>query len=1339
MEKNINSFSQNINRSVAQSANTISMLAALQKSLTSNDTFVTYDYEDKDGNLITYQLPSYESVINRLKALEESFNSIVNGKGVINVNDGSRRTISVSTIPQTPDTISGLSDPSTFTIDSNWFFEELMFPGAQVNIDLTGQIEDTADRVRVVRIILNADGDGTIASLWEDDLSVNNYDYVALITLLDSRGIAYYVDEETIDLPLVSNRVSGVFQITEDPTIVSGNIWYTLDNITYSTISTNGVDQGQNNILSVGDRLSYMDSIFEITGINQNSNKVRIKRVSGVQDPGVYSTLRYFEDPFRSKVVKVRFGYHEYDIIYFKGVSENYNLLADSWSTPVKFSSDELVLDSTEGSSGISFGDFYDRYVTDWGREWIAEAKDHAISAWFGNVPNAPVLNGDDFRVVQINTQINAAIDTTDVKNTAAEIESVKSQIASLKSTIAAQKTDLQSAANLYNYNSIQQQIATNTADLNNLQTTYSTLVDSFQTIVRENSAITTNPKYHIRGFFPIPVYKYRDKEQTIPEEIIGFEIAYRYIREDNTSTQLNTFIYTDTDGVSEVTGTFTDWIIQRGPIKTRVKDETLNKFVWKSENVADGTETNINQIDIAISKGEKVEIKARSISEAGYPRTPLMSEWSNSIIMEFPSTLATGNEIADLITMVNDDALNLSILNTMQSMGVDSHLDDTVPNTNSLTGVYYKHLAENIAFEESTTDDAGITTINSISLQKKIEDLIDIVRASKNQIDTNKENISSIVTEMTEKHALYEEQIEDLSIGVARLNVSVNTNTRRFDTFINSNGEIYSTKFILKNANGENAASISSMNQNDIFVLDATNKTDGLLGSIHAAKVYIHPDGATTGERKSLYDMIVAVTENASVNKSNIDSINSSVRDISTKMQTVATLDITNTLSARLDQHDITFDGLINPNGDLVSKRRLILADGVMNLAGETDGLKLFDGTGNGMLTGLHAYDVYAYESGGLNGTKISLNDTYSLANSTKSSLDILTRNYEVTKSKVDDIIPSNGNINATSIKTMTLDADTIIMPGNPIINGDVFRPIDESGSDLEAEFAEVRVDAGDNAYNVGAKLMEHDDSISNLDANYANLYEELHTNGSDDVISVRHLIVDQTFKTNTVLIQTTTDENANSVELVADVDNNPYAGSDTANKQIVCLDVMQQSGTGNALVRAYDFVLASHPEGSTTKTLGEINDWLFNTTYQKLNPTTGITLKSLNTTVEKLIHNTFDVIQSEFEVTAETLHLLDSGNTNKVVDITTRNNKVTVGDSSTTLEVPNIETNGGTIKCNTIECKNLKINVNDADSSLYNAASMFASIESLKEQIKILQNRIQDLEDHATFGTEP
>jgi len=85
-------------------------------------------------------------------------------------------------------------------------------------------------------------------------------------------------------------------------------------------------------------------------------------------------------------------------------------------------------------------------------------------------------------------------------------------------------------------------------------------LVSNLKNIVKDNQALNIVPKYHIRGFFPIPELKYRDADNTIPEEIIGFEIAYRYICEDNTGTQLNTFTYTGTDGQSKLTGTFTDW-----------------------------------------------------------------------------------------------------------------------------------------------------------------------------------------------------------------------------------------------------------------------------------------------------------------------------------------------------------------------------------------------------------------------------------------------------------------------------------------------------------------------------------------------------------------------------------------------------------------------------------------------------------------------------------------------------------------------------------------------------------------------------------------------------------
>ena len=224
----------------------------------------------------------------------------------------------------------------------------------------------------------------------------------------------------------------------------------------------------------------------------------------------------------------------------------------------------------------------------------IADAKQRAIKAYYGTIPNAPVLIGNDLRVVQINTQINAAIDTAEVKKTAAEIETAKSQISSLKATIASQKTELQSITEMDKYNSMQQQIATNMTDLQNLQASYSTLVSNLKNIVKDNQAVNVNPKYHVRGFFAIPEYKYRDVAQTIPEEIIGFEIAYRYICNDNTGVKLNTFNYTDVTGTSQVTGTFTDWSVMQGKLKTRVYNNATGLYEWSTENVADGTEINI-------------------------------------------------------------------------------------------------------------------------------------------------------------------------------------------------------------------------------------------------------------------------------------------------------------------------------------------------------------------------------------------------------------------------------------------------------------------------------------------------------------------------------------------------------------------------------------------------------------------------------------------------------------------------------------------------------------------------------------------------------------------------
>ena len=63
---NINSFAQNMNRTVGQQANQLAMLRAMQESMSSSDAYVKFDYQDDNGNTLTYQIPSYDSVIRRL-------------------------------------------------------------------------------------------------------------------------------------------------------------------------------------------------------------------------------------------------------------------------------------------------------------------------------------------------------------------------------------------------------------------------------------------------------------------------------------------------------------------------------------------------------------------------------------------------------------------------------------------------------------------------------------------------------------------------------------------------------------------------------------------------------------------------------------------------------------------------------------------------------------------------------------------------------------------------------------------------------------------------------------------------------------------------------------------------------------------------------------------------------------------------------------------------------------------------------------------------------------------------------------------------------------------------
>lgn len=761
MATNINSFNEDMRQVIVAQKNHLAYLAALQKSMVNNEMFTTFDFENTDGTYGNYQLPTYTNIMNQVESVKNSIETLNKGTGTVTLNDGTRRQVKLSSVATAPSRITSIANPSTFSVDSNWFFENLMFPGATVSVDLTGAVEDSADRCRIKRVILDSN-DSNASTVWENNILPNDYTYQQLISLLSLNNVSFYEDEQDAEFPLVTNSFYGEFQITSDPEIIDGYVWYTLDTVNYATVTNEGINTGKNNILSTGDVLLYNNTLFTVTDIDTNSKQVRISQTSGVETPGINSIMYFYEDPFRSKTLNIRFGAHEYDIIYFKAIQEDYNLLANEWSVPMKFATDSL---SYEADNSTPFSNFYAANVVDWGANMIAEAKEQLTKAYYGVTPNAPTLYSNDFRVVQINTQINAALDNADIKQTTADIESTKSEISTLKSTIAAQKTDLQSITDVTEYDSLQKQIKTNTVQLSSLQTQYSSLVAYLQNLIKDNGAVNTDPKYHVRGFFAIPELKYLDEAKTKVEDIIGFDIAYRYIKEDETGVALNTYSYTGNEGEGTLTGTFSDWNFMQSVLKERKFNNETGLYEWASENIADGSEININQIDIAISKGEKLEFKVRSISEAGYPENCLKSSWSNSAIIEFPSTLSTKNELASLIEDSNDEALDVAIENKINSLGLDTHIDDTVPNTNSVNGIYFKHLAKNVAYEKK--NDTG-NTVETQDVQTIIDYILSVIGGS----DGSGSGVS--ITDLQKRLAAAESTIQELTQYVTELETRV-------------------------------------------------------------------------------------------------------------------------------------------------------------------------------------------------------------------------------------------------------------------------------------------------------------------------------------------------------------------------------------------------------------------------------------------------------------------------------------------------------------------------------------------------------------------------------------
>ncbi len=720
---NINSFVETTNDLVKQVNIALESMQKMNSSMTTQEDSAIIEVEGTDlvtGDVstYTYSIPSYHHTLTELNRISNTIDAFVNGSGVVLLNDGTYRQVSTIPIAQSPSKITNVTPPSKFNTKSNWFFESLIFPSIYVRFDLKGKIDDRSDRVVVKRLIFD-NFDDTETQWFKSQFIGKQFSYADTLNLLNTNNKEYWEDEETKFLPITTRKYNGYFLITDKGT-VNNKEWYYLDTVNYGLVTDSSTVK--NIELKIGDQLRFNNSLFKIDAIEVTEKRVSLTSMIGISSPTINQSFDVYSVPFENKYVDIEIGYDECQLIFLKGVNDDFNIIADEWSDSIPFYSNDLTLENNT----LGLETFYYNYVSDFGRQMEAQAKEKFIPAYLGVKPAAPTISAGQFSVKQVNTQLNAALDTEEIKSTQTQIESVKTIINSLKTTISQQKAELVELTDPAQRSDLQGKIDNNTSQLSKKSVEYQSLVKSLATLAYQNNAVANNPKYRIRGFFGIPNGAKKTNNSSEPsQQIIQFEVAYRYLRLDNTGNPLNTFTYPDTSTGQNVTGTFSDWEIVPSRVRNRKYNETLQKYVWEDENVTDGDKVNINQVDIAITKGEKVQIKIRSISEAGWPTNPLNSDWSNTVIIDFPSNLEGSDQVTNILVDAQSEETTIKLDETLNAAGVYTHLQDGIPNPNSANGTYFKHQAEFIAYDLTNKDvNNNATNEITVDLQSQLQNL---------------------------------------------------------------------------------------------------------------------------------------------------------------------------------------------------------------------------------------------------------------------------------------------------------------------------------------------------------------------------------------------------------------------------------------------------------------------------------------------------------------------------------------------------------------------------------------------------------------------------------------
>lgn len=741
-----NSLSTLLSDLIKVQKNGLEIVNKLSDVVSSKSDTVEIDILDENNVIKKVVIPSFgklQSQIERLDQNVESLSGLGSSNSVLQLADGSFRKVLQDSLKKEANDIKTISTPTSFGSRANWFFESFLNPLLFVSFDFGAQIKSNTERVETARYILTLDTDKKLDFFEKNFQGKSNLDYDTFLNSLLQEGILFFLDQDVINLPPRDLKFYGTFsviRILDNPITVTENgeeitkrdLKFKLDKLTYSDRDSRYINTQQ---LKINDSIvinsESRNTRYKITSIDEGTSTVSVELLEGFEKIAIGNdNLIFFGDNNAASLVEVNVGFNERTVMFIKPIDPDSEIKATNWSPGVGYFSNDLTID--DGNTTRTLDQYYKDDVVDFGAFLFSMAKEGTMPSILAEIPSSPLITASDFKVTQINKHITDTPVVDEIKKLHSEKVKLKNEISQFDVAINKKQSQL---GNKKYKSKVERDADRNELNVlieqrSSRSKLYASSVRDINTKTIESNITGTTPKYRLRGFWPLPEPKFSN--QTTPQEVVQFEIQYRYVTKDGGANSADQIEFTEADG-STRRGSFSTWNEIKTPVRKRVTDPNTGLVSWIVEENENSDSVNINQLDLAIKGGEGIEFRIKSVSEAGYPANPAKSAYTEIIRVDFPDELESQISVDDITGEATKESVRIELQEDLETKGVYRHVSESTESN----GRYFAHSGLELASGFVDEQQTPISMFEKIkSIQDELQVVRDLIERTKGQLN---------------------------------------------------------------------------------------------------------------------------------------------------------------------------------------------------------------------------------------------------------------------------------------------------------------------------------------------------------------------------------------------------------------------------------------------------------------------------------------------------------------------------------------------------------------------------------------------------------------------------